>query len=149
VWSQVPTAGQLPGDIVTLTPAADAKNATFTLPFFNGLTMSNGSLTFRLTVTLGGVTKTDDVVITPRSDSPTIGTAKWKPGDFRVTGTSSPGSTVTIRLAVGGTVYGTATADALGAFDFRLRTNVPNAKPASIVADSNMGGTSKPINVAG
>jgi hypothetical protein len=111
--------------------------------------MSNSPLTFRLSVTVAGVTMTDDVVITPRSDVVTVSTAKWKVGDFRVTGTSSPGSTVTVRNPVTGQVYGSTLTDALGAFDFRMRTGVPTTKPPSVVADSNMGGTSTPVNVAG
>ncbi|HEY0519429.1 MAG TPA: fibronectin type III domain-containing protein [Ilumatobacteraceae bacterium] len=147
-WSQVLTAGQTNLDAVTLIPSADRRDATFTLPFYK-FPMSNTPLTFRLSVTVGGVTKTDDVVISPRSDTVTVATAKWKPGDFRVTGVSSAGSTVTVRSALTGQVYGTAPTDALGAFDFRMRTGVPATKPPSVVADSNMGGTSTPLNVAG
>ena len=62
---------------------------------------------------------------------------------------ASPNSVVTVRLALTGTVYGTAVTDATGAFDFRLRAGVPATKPAAVVADSNMGGTSTPFNVAG
>lgn len=148
-WSQVLTAGQTSADLVTLTPAASQpRDATFTLPFYK-FPMLNSPLTFRLSVTVGGVTKTDDVVITPRSDDVAVSTAKWKVGDFRVTGTSSPGSTVTVRNPVTGQVYGSTLTDALGAFDFRMRAGVPTTKPASVVADSNMGGTSPAVNVAG
>ncbi len=80
---------------VTLTP--NGKNATFTLPFYN-YPMVNQPLTFQLSVTDGATTNTDTVVITPKSDTVTIGTAKWKAGDFRVTGTATTvGSTVTLR----------------------------------------------------
>ncbi|MEY2402356.1 MAG: hypothetical protein QOJ08_2467, partial [Ilumatobacteraceae bacterium] len=146
-WSQVLTAGQTNLDLVTLTPAADPRNATFKLPFFK-FGMAKSPLTFRLAVTVAGATKTDDVVITPWADTVSIGSAKWKPGDFRVTGTSSPGSIVTVRSAVTGQIYGSATTDALGAFDFRLRANVPTTRPPSVIADSNMGGSSTPVNVA-
>ena len=91
----------------------------------------------------------DQVAITAKSDVVSITTAKWKPGDFRVVGVSSPGSIVTIRTAVGGTVYGTAVTDATGAFDFRLRNGIPATKPAAVIADSNLGGSSTPFNVAG
>jgi Fn3 associated/Fibronectin type III domain len=148
-WTQVLTGTQTNLDRVTLAPVpGQPQNVSFTLPFFK-FPMVNSPLTFQLAVTVGGVTRTDQVVITPRSDVVSITTAKWKPSDFRVVGVSSPNSIVTVRLALTGTVYGTAVADATGAFDFRLRAGVPTTKPASVVADSNMGGTSAPINVAG
>jgi Fn3 associated/Fibronectin type III domain len=148
-WTQLLTGAQTALDRVTLAPVAgQPQNARFTLPFYR-FPMVNSPLTFQLAVTVAGVTKTDQVVITPRSDVVSIGTAKWKPGDFRVAGVSSPNSTVTVRSALTGTVYGSAVADATGAFDFRLRAGVPTTKPASVVADSNMGGTSTPFNVAG
>ncbi len=106
-------------------------------------------MTFELTATLGTKIMTDQVTITAKSDVVSITTAKWKPGDFRVVGVSSPGSIVTIRTAVGGTVYGTAVTDATGAFDFRLRNGIPATKPAAVIADSNLGGSSTPFNVAG
>ena len=142
-WTQV---GNTAADAVQFTSPTNARDTSFTLPFFvNG--MSN-TLTFDLKATLGGSTIHDQVVITAKSDVVSITTAKWKPGDFRVVGVSSPGSTVTIRTNVGGTVYGTALTDATGAFDFRLRNGQPAALPAAIAADSNMGGTSAPFNVA-
>jgi Fn3 associated/Fibronectin type III domain len=148
-WTQVLTGAQTALDKVILTPVAgQPQNVRFTLPFYK-FPMSNTPLTFQLAVTVGGNTRTDQVVVSPRSDTVSIATAKWKPSDFRVVGVSSPNSIVTIRLALTGTVYGTAVADATGAFDFRLRAGVPTTKPAQVVADSNMGGTSAPINVAG
>ena len=130
--------------------AGQPQNARFTLPFYK-FPMVNSPLTFQLTVTVGAVVKTDTVVITPRSDAVSITSAKWKPGDFRVVGTSHDGrrSTVTIRNATG-TVYGRATvAGCGGAFDFRLRAGVPTVKPPTVFVDSNLGGTAGPFNVAG
>jgi hypothetical protein len=148
-WTQVLTGTQTTLDQVVLTPAAgNPQDATFTLPFFKN-PMVNSPLTFQLSVTANGDTKTDQVVITPHSDAISISSAKWKPGDFRIVGTSSPGSTVTVRSALYATIYGTAVADAAGAFDLRLRTNVPTTKPSAIVADSNMGGTSTPVSISG
>ena len=149
-WTQILTGAQTDLDRVTFAPASgQARDVSFTLPFFK-FPMSNTPLTFRLTVTVGSNSTSDDVVISPRSDVVSITTAKWKPGDFRVVGVSSPNSIVTVRLAlIGGPAYGVAQADATGAFDFRLRTGVPTIKPAAVVADSNMGGTSTPFNVAG
>jgi hypothetical protein len=143
-WTQV---GNTPADAVQLT-APNAQDTSFQMPFFQA-GMSN-TLTFQLSAKVGNDTQIDTVTITAKSDVVSITTAKWKPGDFRVVGVSSPGSIVTIRTAVGGTIYGTpVVADATGAFDFRLRTGVPNIKPAAIVADSNLGGSSTPFNVAG
>lgn len=149
-WAQVLTGTQTAVDRVTLrTVAGRPQDAAFTLPFFK-FPMVNSPLTFQLTVTANGVSKTDVVQITPRSDAVTITSAKWKPGDFRIIGVGSTvGSVITIRAAVTGRIYGTATVDVTGAFDLRLRTGVPTTKPPAIVAESNMGGASAPFNVAG
>ena len=66
------------------------------------------ALTFELTVTPAeGDSRTDVVVITPRSDTVTVGTGKWKQNDFRISGTGSTnGAIVTVRSADGKTVYG-------------------------------------------
>jgi Chitobiase/beta-hexosaminidase C-terminal domain/Fibronectin type III domain len=158
VWTQLITGTSTPMpagvDKVTLTPIVLAgvpanRDVGFTLPFFKS-GMSRSPLTFQLAVTASGATNTDTVTVTPGSDVVTITTAKWKPGDFRVVGAStSVGSVITIRSALVSTVYGTATTDATGAFDFRLRAGVPPTKPTAIVADSNMGGTTAPFNIAG
>ena len=149
VWSQILTPPQTNADRVVLSPVAgQLQNARFTLPFYS-FPMVNTPLTFQLTVTVGAVVKTDTVVITPRSDAVSITTAKWKPGDFRVTGTATTvGSTVTIRNATG-TVYGRVTVAVGGTYDFRLRAGVPTVKPPTVFVDSNLGGTAGPFNVAG
>ncbi len=72
VWSQMLTGAQTAADLVTLTPVAgQPQNRRFTLPFYN-FPMVNSALTFQLTVTVGAVSKTDTVVISPRSDVVTI-----------------------------------------------------------------------------
>ncbi len=124
-WTQLQTGTTTPIDAtdpdgVTLA-GATSLNPTFTLPFYKH-PMTNKALTFRLKVTLGALTPpltpaADDVVITPRSDVVTIGTAKWKAGDFRITGTATTvGGIVTVRSApdVAGksTVYGQASVTA-------------------------------------
>jgi Chitobiase/beta-hexosaminidase C-terminal domain/Fibronectin type III domain len=149
-WTQVLTGTQTAVDRVTLRPVASRpQDAAFTLPLFK-FPMVNSPLTFQLAVTVNGTTKTDLVQITPRSDVVTISTAKWKAADFRISGTGSTvGSVITIRTAVTGQVYGSATVDATGAFDLRLRTGVPTTRPPAIIAESNMGGASTPFNVAG
>jgi hypothetical protein len=160
-WTQLATGTGNPiaandPDKVTLT-GATGRNASFVLPFYR-YPMSAQPLTFQLAVTLGGATRTDAVVITPSSDRVTIGTAKWKTGDFRATGTSSTvGGTITIRSAPNAagqvTVYGTATVTAAaapetgGVWDFRLRAGVPTTNPGRIFADSNRGGTAGPFTV--
>ena len=157
VWRQLVTGTSttMPDgvDKVVLTPSGT--NATFTLPFYK-YPMLNAPLTFELSVTSGGTTRTDQVVVTPRSDTIGITTAKWKAGDFRVVGTdSSVGATVTLRSPTG-TIYGTAVVTAAvapatgGDFDIRLRNGAaPGTKPPTVFVDSNLGGTAGPFPVAG
>ena len=90
-WTQLvtgaPTRTEMPAGVNKVTlDGRNQKNASFTLPFFK-FPMVNKPLTFELTVTLGGTVKTDVVVITPRTETVTIGVAKHKAGDFRVSGT--------------------------------------------------------------
>ena len=85
------------------------------------------------------------------------GTAKWKTGDFRVTGTSSAlNGTVTVHRAnadgSAGAQIGTATAltpavaGATGStYDWRLRTGVPTTNPGRIVVKSNTGALSQVV----
>jgi len=93
------------------------------------------------------------------TDRVTIATAKWKTGDFRVTGTSSATSgTVTVHAAtatgIGAPIpnmSGPLTAAAAPAsgstYDIRLRTGVPNPKPTKIYIKSSNGGVAGPFNV--
>jgi hypothetical protein len=93
------------------------------------------------------------------NDGVTIATAKWKAGDFRVTGSGTdavtPASTVTIYNAAtdqpigGATAVAPAAAPATGTtFDVRLRGNaVPAAKPTKIYVKSSLGGVSAPFTV--
>jgi Fibronectin type III domain/Chitobiase/beta-hexosaminidase C-terminal domain len=97
----------------------------------------------------------------------TITTAKWKSNDFRVVGTSSATSgTVSVYRAVTDATNKVVPADTPIAgmanqpltpavapetgstFDVRLRTNVPNPKPAQIFVKSSNGGIAGPFNVA-
>ena len=62
--------------------------------------MTNTPLTFQLTVATGAGVATDQVPVTPVPDQVCIGTARWRLGDFRVTGTSSVvGATITVHTA--------------------------------------------------
>jgi hypothetical protein len=157
VWRQLVTGTSttMPDgvDKVVLTPSGT--DATFTLPFYK-YPMLSAPLTFELSVTSGGTTRTDQVVVTPRSDTIGITTAKWKAGDFRVVGTdSSVGAIVTLRSPTG-TIYGTAVVTAAvapatgGDFDIRLRNGAaPGTKPPTVFVESNLGGTAGPFPVAG
>ena len=98
----------------------------------------------------------------------TITRAKWKSNDFRVEGTSSASTgTVSVHVAVTDPLtkqvvpaetpitgmanqpLTAAVAPATGStFDIRLRTNVPNPKPAQIFVKSSNGGIAGPFNVA-
>ncbi len=144
---RTPVAAGQP-DFVILTPVANQpQNATFTLPFYqNGMT--TGPLTFEVTVKIGSVYKTDTVQVSARSDTLTMTTAKWKTGDFRVTGTSTTdGAIITLRSPTG-TIYGTGSVVA-GVFDIRIRGNtVPTTRPPTAVVDSNLGGSFGPFAVA-
>jgi len=133
-------------DKVALTPSG--KDAGFTLPLYK-FGMSTKALTFELTVTPAeGDSRTDVVVITPRADTVTVGTGKWKQNDFRISGTGSTnGAIVTVRSADGKTVYGTAAVTA-GAWDLRLRNGAaPRTNPGTVHVDSNLGGTAGPFTV--
>ncbi|MEO8267815.1 MAG: fibronectin type III domain-containing protein [Ilumatobacteraceae bacterium] len=152
-WTQLVTGTSNPMpagvDKVTLAPVAlTPQNASFTLPFFK-YPMVNSALTFQLAVTVGGVTKTDLVLITPRSEVVTITSARWKINDFRVIGTSTTvGGIVTVRSATG-TIYGAAAVTAAappavgGVYDVRIRVSA--TRPAPIFVESNLGGTVGPF----
>jgi hypothetical protein len=95
--------------------------------------------------------------VTPVTDRVTIGTARWKTGDFRVTGTGSAANvTLTIREnSETGTVLGTgrmtpATAPATGGvYDLRFRDGLaPRTRPATIYVVSSLGGIAGPFTVS-
>lgn len=92
------------------------------------------------------------------TDRITIGTARWKARDFRVSGTgSSVGATVTVRAGSStGPILGTAAVTAApapatgGAYELRLRDGAaPATRPATIYVVSNRGGVAGPFSVAG
>jgi hypothetical protein len=86
--------------------------------------------------------------LTP-TDRVTIATAKWKAGDFRVTGTGSvSGASVTIRSgSPTGASLGNAAVVA-GAYDLRARNGAaPATRPATIYAVSDQGGVAGPFVV--
>jgi hypothetical protein len=91
------------------------------------------------------------------TDRITIGTARWKSGDFRVTGTASVvGRTVSVRTgSAGGPILGSALVTAAappatgGEYDIRLRNGAaPPTNPGSIWVTSNGDGVAGPFTVS-
>jgi hypothetical protein len=144
-------------DFVALTGATTA-TPSFQLRLFK-FPMTNKPLTFQLTVTTAAGTKTDEVNVTPIPDQVAIGTAKWKLGDFRVTGTSSVvGGTITVHKGtLSGVPLGQAAVTAAappavgGVFDARSKaTTAPfNTNPGTVWIESTLGGAAGPFTVSG
>lgn len=142
-------------DFVTITGASTA-TPSFQLRLFK-YPMTNTPLTFRLTVTTAAGSKSDDVTVTPVPDQVAIATARWKLGDFRVTGSSSVvGGTITIHKgSLSGVSLGQAAVTAAappatgGVFDGRFRSTAPplDTKPATIWIESTLGGVAGPFTV--
>jgi hypothetical protein len=152
-WSQILTSPTDP-DQVTLT-GSSTLSPSFTLALFK-YPMTNKPMTFRLTVTSGTNTRTDDVLLTPKADQVSITTAKWKTGDFRVTGAGSVvGSTITVHKgSLDGPVLGQAPMTAAaapttgGVFDLRLRNAAAGTtSPVTVWIESTVGGTAGPFTV--
>jgi len=153
-WEQVLT-GPTDPDKVTLT-AANTLSPTFSLPLYK-YPMTNNALTFRLTVTTADGVKTDDVKVTPKPDQIAIATARWKLGDFRVTGTGTvAGGTITIHKGtLSGVSLGTYAMTAAappatgGVFSARSQATVApfNTNPGTIWIESSLGGTAGPFTV--
>lgn len=123
--------------IVSLSNANTAR-ASFTFP------LTGTALVFELRVTGPGGTATDTVVIAPQQDVLTA-TAEFRTGrnEWRVEGTATSriGNRVTIYLADGRTVVGTADVDTLGAFRFRERNAAVAVGPgATLILRSSAGG---------
>lgn len=154
-WTQV-LSGATDPDKVTMA-GTSTLNPTFTLPLYK-FPMTNKALTFRLTVTKGPDSTTADVKVTPQPDQVAIGTAKWKLGDFRVTGTSTVvGASITLHKgSLSGASLGTFPVTAAappatgGVFDARIRSTVApfNTNPGTIWIESSVGGTAGPFTVS-
>jgi hypothetical protein len=94
------------------------------------------------------------------TDHVTIGVARWKTGDFRVTGTGSVvGATVTVHPQLDGAIdtsrsLGSAAVVSVGAptggeYDVRLRNGAaPTTNPGRIYVKSTGGGVAGPFVVA-
>ncbi|MEV4642036.1 fibronectin type III domain-containing protein [Actinoplanes sp. NPDC049548] len=159
-WTQLATGTTNPialndPDRVNLT-GATTLSPRFTMPLYR-YPMTNNGLTFRLTVTTAAGSKSDDVLVTPAVDRVSIGTAKWKAGDFRVTGTGSfVGATVLFHAgSLSGPVLGsigvTPAAPPLigGEYDLRLRNAAaPATRPTVIYIESDQGGVAGPFTVS-
>jgi len=148
-WAQV-LASPTDPDKVTLTGAATL-NPSFILPLY-AYPMTNKPLTFRLTVTTADGSKTDDVLVTPQPDQVQIATARWKAGDFRVTGGGTVvGATIKVhRGSLAGPVLGSTVVTAGPPPVFSLRqTNAaaPATNPVTIWIESSVGGTAGPFTV--
>ncbi len=140
-----------PNKVVITTPTAI--NAGFTMPFYKA-GMSAGPLYFQITVTDTGTgeSRADRVTITPRNDTVTVASARWKQNDFRVTGTGAiDGAVITVRWInpQNGQPASATTTVVAGAWDLRLRNGAaPAAGPVQVFVDSNQGGTFGPTTVA-
>ncbi len=139
-------------DFVTLT-GGNTATPSFQLRLFK-FPMTNTPLTFRLTVTTAAGSKSDDVVVTPVPDQVAIATAKWKLGDFRVTGSSTvAGGTITVHkgsLSGVSLVQAAVTAAATGGvFDARSKSTLPplDTRPTTIWIESTLGGVAGPFTV--
>jgi hypothetical protein len=152
-WEQVLSSATDPNK-VTLSGATTLK-PTFSLPVFR-TPMTNAPLTFRLTVTAGTDTRTDEVKVVPVPDRVTISSATWKSGDFRVSGTSSVvGGTITVRVgsSTGRVLTQVAVTAAAapatgGVWSMRLRNAAAGTtNPGSVWVESTVGGTAGPLTV--
>lgn len=137
---------------------ANTASPSFSLRLFR-FPMTNKPLIFRLTATTASGSKSDDVMVTPVPDQVFIGTAKWKPGDFRVTGTGTQvGGTITVHkgtlagVSLGQAALTAAAPPATGSvFDARSRAIAApfNTNPGTIWIESTLGGVAGPFTVSG
>ena len=148
-------AGETVGDVRDTT----AKNLTIT-----GLTAGTEySFTVKAKNAGGWGPETAKLALTPTkvTDRVTIGSARWKTGEFRVTGTGSVvGAIVTVRPELtGGGIdrtrsLGTAAVVSAGAptggeYDMRRRdAAAPRTNPGRIYVESDGGGVAGPFTVA-
>ena len=152
-WEQVLSSATDPNK-VTLTGPTTLK-PTFSLPVFR-TPMTNNPLIFRLTVTVGTDTRTDEVKVVPVPDRVTISSAQWKTGDFRVNGTGSVvGATITVRVgSATGRILGQAAVTAAvapetgGVYTLRLRNAAAGTtNPGTVWIESTVGGMAGPLTV--
>jgi hypothetical protein len=154
-------------DGTTLLPVAQQPaETTKTTQTVAGLAGSSAYQFSVRAINAGGSSPDSGKVRILTNEALSIGTAKWKAGDFRVTGTSSATSgTVTVHRAVRnpatnalepgaaftGMVNQPLTAAAPPAtgttYDVRLRAGVPTTNPGQVFVTSSNGGTAGPFTV--
>ncbi|WP_285249847.1 fibronectin type III domain-containing protein [Pseudarthrobacter sp. fls2-241-R2A-168] len=153
-WEQVLTGASDPDKV--LLSADTTLKPTFSLPIYK-YPMTNNPLTFKLTVTVGTTTLTDEVKVTPVPDKVTISLAQWKIGDLRINGTSNVvGGIVTVHVGgPQGRVLGQANVtpavapETGGVYTLRLRNaDAGTTNPGSVWIESSVGGTAGPTAVA-
>jgi hypothetical protein len=148
-------------DNLTGQPAGGLRETTATFLTINDLGAGSYSFTVQAKNTTGFgpmSVQSAPLNVAPVTDKVTIGTAKWKAGDFRVTGTGSAvNATLTIRAndPKTGTVLGTGGLTAApapatgGVYDLRFRgTQAGLANPGRIYVVSSVGGVAGPFTVA-
>jgi hypothetical protein len=122
-----------------------------------------GSRAYRFTVVAinaAGKSDASNEVRALTTENLTVGTAKWKASDFRITGTSSAlNGTVTVyRVNADGTAgtqigtlqatLTTAAPPAAGTtYDWRLRAGVPTTNPGRVIVRSSNGAITAPFTV--
>ncbi|MGY1821855.1 hypothetical protein [Geodermatophilus sp. SYSU D00079] len=137
--------------VQTSTPA-------ITVPTTTGNTLSFTApahpVTFQVTATGPGGTATGSVTVTPTVDATAITTGEFRTGtrEWRVSGTSTVTNlnTVTVFLATTtgtkGSMIGTATVDATGAWTLRVANGVsPTTGFTRLIAETTKGGVSTPF----
>jgi hypothetical protein len=165
-WASVPnaTSYQLTAftDAGAPLPAAqqpgETTNQSQTIGGLAGSTAYKFSL---VAINGAGRSPASEVVRAVTAENVGITTAKWKTGDFRVTGTSTAANgTVTVwRANADGSVGAqlgtleatltTAVAPATGTtYDWRLRAGVPTTNPGKVFVKSSNGGVAGPFTVA-
>jgi len=148
-------------DNLTGQPAGGLREAPSTFLTINDLAAGSYSFTVQAKNASGyGAMslQSEAINVAPITDKVTIGTAKWKSGDFRVTGTGSAvNATLTIRAndPKTGTVLGTGGLTAApapatgGVYDLRFRAGqAPGTNPGRIYVVSSVGGVAGPFTVA-
>jgi hypothetical protein len=148
-------------DNLTGQPAGGLRETTATFLTINDLGAGSYSFTVQAKNTTGFgpmSVPSAPLNVAPVTDKVTIGTAKWKAGDFRVTGTGSAvNATLTIRAndPKTGTVLGTGGLTAApapatgGVYDLRFRAGqAPGTNPGRIYVVSSVGGVAGPFTVA-
>jgi hypothetical protein len=152
-WEQVLSGPNDPNKVIlngatTLTPS-------FTYPLYQ-YPMTNNPLTFRLTVSDGMITRTDDVMVSTQPDTVTIATGRYRArSELRLDGSGTrAGATITIHSgSLDGPVLGRAPVVAAppgagGTWTLRLRNGQVPPTNEPIWIESDQGGIAGPFTPA-